>query len=76
MESNLNRHCIDAYLGCIRIDSYEIASNIEGILNTGLGLYIGKGEESFAGRGGNEDSTIVYLAKRNLSGVKDYTVVL
>lgn len=47
MESNLNSHCIDAYLGCIRVDSYEIASNIEGMLNIDLGVYIGEGGGKF-----------------------------
>lgn len=71
VESNLNRHCIDAYLGCVRVDSYERASNIECMLNTELGVYIGKDQESSAGRGGKDDLTIVYLAKRNQSGFKN-----
>lgn len=71
VESNLNKHCIDAYLGCVRVDSYERATIIEGMLNTELGAYIGKGEESSSGRGGKDDSTIVYLAKRNQAGFKD-----
>lgn len=68
---NLSRHNIDSYLGCVKVDSFETAKRIEGLLNTELGFYIGKKEESSAGRGGTQDSTIVYLAKRDTKGFKD-----
>lgn len=71
VESNLSRHCIDAYLGCIRVDSYKRASIIEGMLNKELSADISKRKRSSARRGGKDDLTIVYLAKRNQSGFTD-----
>lgn len=64
IEANLNRHKISGYLTCVEVDSYDTAKTIERLLHTELGVYIGKKEEGSAGRGGNEDSTIVYLADR------------
>lgn len=71
IEANLNRHRISDYLTCVEVDSYDTAKTIEGLLHTELGVYIGKNEESSAGRGGKENSTIVYLADRKSKGFVD-----
>lgn len=71
VESNLNRHCIDVNIGCVSVDLYKRASIIEGMLNKELSVDISKRKRSSARRGGKDDLTIVYLAKRNQSGFKD-----
>jgi len=64
IESNLDRHNIAMYLGCIEVDSYKTAERIERLLHDELGVFIGVRGSSSAGNGGDEDSTIVYLADR------------
>lgn len=69
--SNLRRHNIETYIVCVKVDSFETAKRIEGLLYSKLGFFIGENEEESAGRGGASDSNIVYMAKRDEPGFKD-----
>lgn len=69
--SNLRRHNIEKYIVCVEVDSFDTVKRIEGLLCSKLGFYIGKNEEGSAGRGGDADSTIVYMAKRDEPGFED-----
>lgn len=69
--SNLNRHNIDMYLGCVEVNTFDTAKRIEGLLHDKFGVFIGLNGSSSAGNGGDDDSTIVYLADRKAPGFKD-----
>ena len=69
--TNLRRHNIEQYIICVEVDSFDTAKRIEGLLCSRLGFFIGEYEEESAGRGGTDDSTIVYMAQRDASAFKD-----
>jgi hypothetical protein len=69
--SNLSRHNIKSYLGCVDVGTPERATDIEALLNSKLGVFIGKDGIESAGRGITDDSTIVYLADRAQDNFKD-----
>lgn len=69
--SNLRRHNIQRYIICVEVESFDTAKRIEGLLCSELGFFIGEYKEGSAGRGGTDDSTIVYMAQRDAFGFKD-----
>lgn len=71
VKANLKRHNITAYIFACNVGTSERACELEALLHEKLGFFIGvKGCES-AGRGASEDSTVVYLARRNQPGFVD-----
>lgn len=72
IKTNLCRHHIDSYLGCVRVKSYDIATKIECRLYSDLHVYIGKRGEKSAGNGGDDKSDVVYLADRRQKGFIEY----